>query len=1675
MRAFLKISPWTSTAELKPLSALHTQNAGAFNRIAAWLILPLLCVFVLGLSGCGLTYNYLPLVVNPNAVAFGTVLVGQTQVATITIQNPNYLPVTLNGVEIGDPSFALTQPQMPIQINSNASITVQVAFTPQSAQSYSTQVSISNPHGKSSISLTGTGQSAPVIIQQQPTPMLQVSTTALQFGSVPVGSPNQQTLTLSSTGNAPVTVGQISSTGSSFSIQSPTLPLTILPGQTMSVQVQFLPLTGGLFTGQLVLASNAVNAPSLSIVLAGSGVPVSLPPPPSPPPAPPSPPPTPPSPPPTPPSPPAAPALTLSSNSIAFGNVTVGSSRTSTVTLNSTGTAPVLLQSIQIAGGAFGIQPISLPQSLAPGQTLSIPVTFSPANAGTQQGQILLSDNAAGSPTSIALSGTGQTAGPPAAPALTLSSTSIVFGNVTIGSSRTSTVTLNSTGTAPVLLQSIQIAGGAFSVQPISLPQSLAPGQTLSIPVTFSPANAGTQQGQILLSDDATGSPTSIALSGTGQTAGPPAAPALTLSSTSIAFGSVTIGSSRTSTVTLNSTGTAPVLLQSIQIAGGAFSVQPISLPQSLAPGQTLSIPVIFSPANAGTQQGQILLSDNAAGSPTSIALSGTGQSAGPPAAPALTLSSNSIGFGNVTIGSSRTSTVTLNSTGTAPVVLQSIQVSGGAFSIQPISLPQSLAPGQTLSIPVIFSPANTGAQQGQILLADDATGSPTSIALSGTGQTAGSAALSFSPGTVDFGNVTVGANAFKTITLVSTGTLPVSVNAVAIAGTSFSGSITGLPAILQPSQQMSLKVEFGPSLSGVENGTVTVTTDAATSPVMNIPLTGDGVAPAVASLAASATSLSFGTQTIGSQTSKSVVVTSTGTLPAQITGGTLSGAGYTVTYAGVDLKNLTAPITLQPGDQASFNVTFMPATTGANPGQISLSTNTGSPLLISLTGTGTPAPVPALSLSASSLDFGDVQVGSSRIMQLTLTSSGTAPVTISSSTISGSVFNISNVVYPTGVTNWPAVLNPGQQIILSIDFAPAISGAATGSLTINSDASGSNASLSLTGNGTAVPIPNLSLSTTSISFGSSQLGSAVTRSLTVTSSGNTALDISGLVMDGVPFSLGTQSLPVVLQPGQQLTLNLAFDPTTIGGASGSLTIQSNAGSGSAVVALGGTGTADPVPVLTTSSSALPFGQVVVGATTTQDLTISNTGNATLSINSILLNGGLFSIPAQTYPVQLQPNQQLQVVVTFAPNAAGNDVGNLTIASNGGNTTVVLSGTGVPPSVPVLSSGSNLMQFGSVFVGASSSQNLTLANTGTASLVITSINVAGSAFAAADPALPVTLAPGGQLALAVTYAPTLTGSAQGTLVVASNGGTATVSLAGTGVADPVAILTPSSSSLNFGSVTLGSNASQSLTVTNTGNAPLVLNNMVLTGASFASSLPNLPVTLGPGLQLSLAVTFNPTATGPASGSLTLVSNQAGGPVVIQLAGNGTPVPAPVLTASSNSLSFGTVTIGTTDSLSFNLTNTGNASLTISSIVESGQSFVASQSGPFTLQPGQSMTEQVVFSPTAVGLADGGIAISSNGGSAAITLSGTGVAPITHEADLTWNSPTGSTDPVVGYNIYRSTTASGPAQLLNASPVTTESYSDFAVISAQTYYYFVRSVDAQSIESTNSNEITLTIP
>ncbi|MGC1649066.1 MAG: choice-of-anchor D domain-containing protein, partial [Candidatus Sulfotelmatobacter sp.] len=352
--------------------------------------------------------------------------------------------------------------------------------------------------------------------------------------------------------------------------------------------------------------------------------------------------------------------------------------------------------------------------------------------------------------------------------------------------------------------------------------------------------------------------------------------------------------------------------------------------------------------------------------------------------------------------------------------------------------------------------------------------------------------------------------------------------------------------------------------------------------------------------------------------------------------------------------------------------------------------------------------------------------------------------------------------------------------------------------------------------------------------------------------------------------------------------------------------------------------------------------------------------------------------------------------VIFNPQSAVTSSGSVAITfhnrhyNNSYTMTVPVSGTGVNSGQ--LTSTPSSLGFGSVTTGSSASLTETLTNSGGTSVTISAASTTGSGFSLSGLTLPATLTAGQSVSFSTKFSPTAGGAVTGNLAFSSNAANSTLNVPLTGTGVTPGQLTSTPVSLSFSSVTTGSSASLTETLTNSGGTSVTISAASTTGSGFSASGLTLPATLTAGQSVSFSTKFSPTASGSVTGNLAITSNAANSALNVPLTGTG--ITPGQLTSTPTSLGFGSVATGGSASLTETLTNSGGSALTISQITPSGTGFAFSGiTLPVALGAAQSATFTVSFAPQSVGSTTGSLLITSNASdpslSFALTGSGTG--------------------------------------------------------------------------------------
>jgi hypothetical protein len=422
----------------------------------------------------------------------------------------------------------------------------------------------------------------------------------------------------------------------------------------------------------------------------------------------------------------------------------------------------------------------------------------------------------------------------------------------------------------------------------------------------------------------------------------------LTLSGTTVDFGTVTAGTSKTLSTTLTNTGTASITVTSATFSTPYFSLSAPSLPVAILAGQSTPVTLVFSPNAAGTFNATVSITSNASDSSASLALTGTGTASGQ-----LGLSPPSKSFGGVTVGTQSAQTVTLTNNSASTVNISQASVSGTGFKLSGITAPVALNAAQSTTFTVTFAPLATGSASGSVTITSDAPNPTLSMALSGTGLALG--ALGANPTSLNFGTVQTNTHQALSETLTNTGGTSVTISQVAVSGTGFSLSGITTPATVAAGQTATFTVTFSPLTATSASGSVTVTSNG-TNPTLTIPLAGTGTTTAGV-LTASPTPIAEGSVVAGTSGTASGSLTATGT-NVTVTAASSSNSRFAI-------SGLSLPAIVPAGQSVPFTVTYSPLVAGADSATLTFTSNAQSTTTTdTATGTGTPAPVHTVSLS---------------------------------------------------------------------------------------------------------------------------------------------------------------------------------------------------------------------------------------------------------------------------------------------------------------------------------------------------------------------------------------------------------------------------------------------------------------------------------------------------------------------------------------------------------------------------------------------------------------------------------------------------------------------------------------------------------------------------------------
>ncbi len=398
-------------------------------------------------------------------------------------------------------------------------------------------------------------------------------------------------------------------------------------------------------------------------------------------------------------------------------------------------------------------------------------------------------------------------------------------------------------------------------------------------------------------------------------------------------------------------------------------------------------------------------------------------------------------------------------------------------------------------------------------------------------------------------------------------------------------------------------------------------------------------------------------------------------------------------------------------------------------------------------------------------------------------------------------------------------------------------------------------------------------------------------------------------------------------------------------------------------------------------------------------VTVTNPGTAPLTLSGISAGGAdaaEFLVDAPDCGDTLAAGEQCQVFAKFMPQSTGVKNATITIASSEGDVEVSMTGTAVATPVGTLAIAPATHTFPRTAPGATSeARAVTVTNNGPGPLKLTDIATDPADFVVSggDCSVGDVLAADASCTVEVSFSPTTEGNHTGSLTVATDNGSGSVTLFGFGGANPVGILIADPNSALFDETVVGATGnSLDFTFTNNGSAPITLGGASIDpGFNITANNCESGKLLAPGESCLITVQFQPVVTGLNATNLTLESSA--GPASAGMAGQGQPSPTPVLNVAPDTVVLPTTPVGNaSDLLDATLSNIGESPLTVGEIALAGAA-----ASEFTvddgdcagkiLASGETCTLKIGFAPAAEGLRNASATIASDGGDKAIELVG----------------------------------------------------------------------------------------
>ncbi len=1153
--------------------------------------------------------------VEPRDLEFGEVRLSDTESQNVTVTNDGAGPLDIGSLNLagdGADQYELATDPSGETVAPDENTTIEVSFVPDARSNAPATLEIPSDDPESplvEVSLNGTGIA----------PQFEVLTDdPIRFGSVDptTDETTDETIEIENRGNEPLTIENVAlRDGDVFTVTDE--PGTIEAGETATVTVRFEPNVGGSFADRLTIATDDPTRERASLRLTGTG---------------------------------STESFRLSRDAIAFGNVTVGETGERSLSIRNNGTEP--LTDVDITTDA----PFAVSESgfdLDPGERerIDVNVSITEATLGDVSGTLTVDTNELTEPKSVQLSATGQTP-------VVNASDSVSFTDTPVNATDTAVVAFENTGNATL---SVNLSDGisdtaVFSVRDETV--SIEPGETETARLGFTPTSASTFDSNLTATTTDPGNESiNVTLSGTGVESD------LSASPSTIDFEDVGNGSDAEASVAIENDGESNLTSLTAAFEGEdaeSFELQ-ADPPSELAAGESATVTVQFAPESIGERTASLNVTADAAEGDdddrTRVALAGN--SVGPVAV--IEDETTDFGFRRVD-EETRTNEIVLENDGQADTTLDITDVSidgpnASAFTVT--DQPTSLSGGAEEAIEVAYTPDADGVQRASLVVeTNDPDNSEVRAPLRGVGASPDAVA---STDSIDAGTVALGDRELVELTLSNDGGVSLNVDSLEAVDDHAVSVVTPTDAFsVAPGGAQTIVLAIEPDATGPIDATLPIDTDDTDGlSVDGTPVTDDeisisatGVAPDISVRQSGSGALTngetidIGDTAVGSSGTVTIVVENDGEAPLRLDEATLTGGDAFSIVSGPSGETRIAP-----GSSERYTIAFGPDSAGDDTTTVTfdgINDPDVETFSVDVSGTGVES---SAGIDPSSVSFGDVALDSTQTETLTLENDGDIAFNVTDVDISGSNSGLFETDLDDG-----AEVAPGETESFTVSVTPTVRGGLSATLDVETDdTDGTTLSASLGARGTA---PGIDVDE-SIGYDDTRVDSAAVEEFVITNDGNAPLNVTDVSISGEnasAFELGSDA-PEEIDSGDTATVPIVFAPADVDAAldgidqTATVTVSSEA-AGEETTELEGTAI---TPDLQASDRGISYGEVALGESVNETVTIENTIDATadITIESTEITGlddDDFTIVSDIEGETLDAGDSAEIEVQFQPS-----------------------------------------------------------------------------------------------------------------------------------------------------------------------------------------------------------------------------------------------------------------------------------------------------------------------------------------------------------------------------------------------------------------------------------------